>query len=345
MKLILLNDAFVWSCSFGIHFRNLFLSAPSFNSEYMSRNLLQWLKRTRMEEGMIWNTYFKHRRQELRERFPQCGKRGTNANHLTVLQFRSIIGKGVNYYYVNSIYGDTMEISTPVDAKNIPDDYYVKAIRFEFPKDSEERYMINCYCCEWEYHDPVIELPDFHFRMSIKYWWAVEIRDFIEHVNKFFPQWREEVQLIEHEVPKIEKLRRMRQIRSERMRLRTFEPFIESCHQGLCEIKEGRLYVIVPLSNGRDLSIEMPVQTHNQDWWEKIQAMVSAIVELFETQIAENRFNWSPHLREVICTSRTCGYWGFDSWRYKWIRREDLEGLFRKKKTWRKYMPITVKMV
>ena len=230
-------------------------------------------------------------------------------------------------------------------ARKLPGDYYVKAIRFEFPKDSVKRYMINCYCSEWEYHDPVIEIPDFRFRMSIKYWWAVEIRDFIEHVNKFFPQWKEEVQLIEHEVPKIEKLRRMREIRSERMRLRTFEPFIESCHQGLCEIKEGRLCAIVPLSNGRDLSIEMPVQSHNPDWWEKIQAMVSAIIELFETQIAENRFNWSPHLREVICTSRTCGYWGFDSWRYKWIRREDLEGLFRKKKTWRKYMPITVKMV
>lgn len=297
-----------------------------------------------MDEGMIWKTYFKHRRQELRERFPQCGRRGTNANHSTVLQIRSIMGKGLNYFFVNRRNWYTEEISMPIDARKLPGDYYVKAIRFEFPKDSVKRYMINCYCSEWEYHDPVIEIPDFRFRMSIKYWWAVEIRDFIEHVYEYFPQWKEEMQFIVQEVPKIEKLNRMKQIRSERMGLRTFESFIESCHQGLCEIKEHQLCVIVPLSNARILSIEMPIQSHNPDWWEKIQSMVSAIVELFETQIAENRFDWESPTMEVLCTPQKCGYWKNYGWSSKWVRRDDLEGLFKRKKTWRKYLPITVKI-
>ena len=297
-----------------------------------------------MDEGMIWNTYFKHRRKELRERFPQCGRRGSNTNHLTVLQIRSIMGKGLNYFFVNKKYWDTEEISMPIDANKLPGDYYVKTIRFDLPKDSVKRYMVNCYCSEWEYHDPIIEIPAFHFRMSIKYWWASEVRDFIDHVPEFFPQWSEEVRLIEQEVPKIEKMRRMRGIRSERMGLRTFEPFIESRHLGLCEINENKLHMIVPLYNGCDLSIRMPIQSHNPDWWEKIKALVNAIVEFFQTQIAEKRFNWGSPQMVALCTPKTCGYWKFDGWRHKWVRCEELEGLFKKRKTWRKYLPITVEI-
>lgn len=34
-----------------------------------------------MDEGMIWNNYYKHRKKELRERFPQIGRIGTNDHH------------------------------------------------------------------------------------------------------------------------------------------------------------------------------------------------------------------------------------------------------------------------
>lgn len=297
-----------------------------------------------MDEGMIWKTYFKHRRQELRERFPQCGRRGSEANRLTVLQFRKIMGKGLNYFYINLNNWDKPEKAMPIDAQKLPGDYYVRAIRFGFLNDSVKRYVINCYCSDWYCYNPVIEIPAFHFRMIVKYWWPGEVCDFIEHVPEYFPQWREEIRLIEQEVPKIEKLNRMKQIRSERMGLRTIEPFIESRLQGQCEISEGWLHITVPLSNARILTIKMPIQSHNHDWWEKIQAMVSAIVELFETQIAENRFNWESPTMEVLCTPKECGHKENLWWSSKWVRREDLEGLFRKKKTWRKYLPITVKI-
>ena len=151
------------------------------------------------------------------------------------------------------------------------------------------------------------------------------------------------MRLIEQEVPKIEKQKRMKQIRSERMGLRTFEPFIESCHQGQCEIREHQLCVTIPLSNACILSIMMPIHSHNSDWWEKIQAMVSAIVELFETQIAEKRFDWESI--EVLCCPKECVHRENLWCTPKWVRLDDLEGLFRNRKTWRKYLPITVKIV
>ena len=106
-----------------------------------------------MKRGMIWNTYFRHRKKDLCKMFPQCGRRGTFFAYMTVLRFRAVMGRGINYYYVYNKkcqqYGswDSVEKIEPMSDSEIPDNYYVKAIRLEFLGDSVDRYMINCYCC------------------------------------------------------------------------------------------------------------------------------------------------------------------------------------------------------
>ncbi|MBO7629156.1 MAG: hypothetical protein J6S87_04330 [Bacteroidales bacterium] len=314
----------------------------------MSKYLLQWLRRTRMTEGMIWKAYFKHRRQELRERFPQCGRRGTSTAYLTVLQFRAIMGNGLNYDYEKcerdwfgrlSSSGDRIGMSED----DIPGDYYVKYIRLVYLDDSIKRFMIYCRCCELKYPDPVIEIPDFNFKMSIRYWWPAEVRDFIDHVHEFFPQWSEEMELIEREVTKLKKLTEMRKIRSERLGIRELEQFVVSRYRGTYEIEGEYLYVVVPLYNGHDITFEMPMRYHIPEWWEKIKAMVSAVVELFQKEIAEGSFDWELLPLEIKCKT---GRW-IMSWHtkyYKWVRHIYLEELVFKKKSWRKLMPFSIEI-
>ncbi len=300
-----------------------------------------------MKRGMIWNTYFRHRKKDLCEMFPQCGRRGTFFAYMTVLRFRAVMGRGINYYYVYNKkcqqYGswDSVEKIEPMSDSEIPDNYYVKTIRLEFLGDSVDRYMINCYCCKWKYADPVIEIPALNLKMNIRYWWPNEVRDFIEHVHVFFPRWREETRLIEHEIPKIEKMREMNKIRSERLGMRNFESFIESRYQGMCEIEEGKLYVVVPLCSGRTISFRMPIRHHIPDWWERCQEIVSAIVEHFQTEIVEGRFEWRWVPLQIACETGGCSRRNMNN--YSWREFDELDGLF-KKRSWRKCLPITVEI-
>ena len=90
----------------------------------MSRNLLQWLKRTRMDEGMIWNTYFKHRNKELRERFPQIGRIGTSKTIMTYLLIRKLTDDGLNFYILSEKDGRYH----PIQDEDLFGHFYVETI-------------------------------------------------------------------------------------------------------------------------------------------------------------------------------------------------------------------------
>ena len=335
MKLIYLRKCFVRRGSFGIHFRNLFLSAPSFNSEYMSRNLLQWLRRTRMHEGMIWGTYFKHRRKELRERFPQIGRVGTSKTIMTYLLIRKLMDDGLNFYILSEKDGRYH----PIQDKDLFGHFYVEIILFVFPNNQVDRYTIDCYCSRRLCRNPYIEIPAFHFRISFKQWPEMDVVDFIEHVPEFFTKWNQEMWTIEHEITKIQKKKEMKKLREKLMGMRCLESYIQLRYQGLCEMKEDRITVIVPLNNGHDLTVRTPFLYYIPNWWERIEEMVNAFNEYFTEQIDKGLINLGPFSKEFICYSNNQWY---DS-SFRRVHKEDLEAL-SKKKGWRKWCPITVEI-
>ena len=300
----------------------------------MSRNLLQWLRRTRMDEGMIWNNYYKHRKKELRERFPQIGRIGTSKTVMTYLLIRKLMDDGLNFY-VHSEKGGYL----PIQAEDLFGHFYVETIRFVFPNDRVDRYTINCYCSRRLCKNPYIEVPAFHFRISFKQWPEKDVVDFIDHVPEFFTKWNQDMYIIYHEIPKIQKRKEMNKLRAKLMGMRNLESYIQSRYQGLCKLDDDRIRVIVPLCNGHDLTVNAPFLYYIPKWWERIQEMVDAFYKFFMKRICEGNIDLELFRRELTCYSNNQWYEEF----YTRFYCEDLDAL-SKKKGWRKWCPITVKI-
>lgn len=301
----------------------------------MSKNLLQWLKRTRMDEGMIWNTYYKHRKRELRERFPQIGRIGTSKTIMTYLLIRKLTDDGLNFYILSEEKG----VFLPIQDKDLFGHFYVETIRFVFPNNQVDRYTINCYCSKRLCQNPYIEVPAFHFQINFKQWPEKDVVDFIEHVPEFFPKWNREMNTIGHEILKIQKKKEMKKLRAKLMEMRNLESYIQLKYQGLCEMKEDWITVIVPLCNGHDLTVRTPFLYHIPNWWERIEEMVNAFYEFFMKQIDEGIIGLRFSPKEFICYSNNQWYDGS----IRRIHQEDLEAL-AKKKGWRKWCPIMVRI-
>ena len=301
----------------------------------MSRNLLQWLRRTRMDEGMIWNNYYKHRKKELRERFPQIGRIGTNKTIMTYLLIRKLTDDGLNFYVLSEEKG----VYLPIQSEDLFGHFYVETIRFVFPNDWVDRYTINCYCSRRLCQNPFIEVPAFHFRISFKQWPEKDVIDFIEHVPEYFPKWNREMKIIYHEIPKIQKRKEMNKLRAKLMGMRCLEPFIQSRYLGLCEMEEDRITVIVPLYNGHDLTVTTPFLYYIPKWWKRIEEMVNAFYGYFSEHIDKGLIDLGMFPKEYMCYSNNQWYEEF----YTRFYCEELEAL-SKKKGWRKWCPITVKI-
>ena len=287
-----------------------------------------------MEEGMIWNNYYKHRKKELRERFPQIGRIGTSKTVMTYLLIRKLMDDGLNFYVLSEKVG-----YLPIQAEDLFGHFYVETIRFAFPNDRVDRYTINCYCSRRLCKNPYIEVPAFHFRISFKQWSEKDLIDFIDHVPEFFPKWNREIRIIGHEIPKIQKRKEMNKLRAKLMGMRNLESYIQSRYQGLCELDEDRIRVIVPLCNGHDLTVNAPFLYYIPKWWERIQEMVDAFYEYFMKRICEGNIDLELFRRELTCYSNNQWYEEF----YTRFYCEDLDAL-SKKKGWRKWCPITVKI-
>ena len=288
-----------------------------------------------MNEGMIWNTYYKHRKKELRERFPHIGRIGTNKNIMTYLLIRKWTEDGLNYYILSEEKGKYV----PIQSVDPFGNYYVENIRFEFPNGRLDKYTINCYCSKCLCRNPYIEVPALHFRISCKQWTEKVLVDFLEHVPEFFLKWNREMKLIEHEIPKIQKRKEMNKLRAKLMGMRCLESYIQSRYLGLCEMKEDWITVIVPLSIGHDLTVTTPFVDYIPNWWERIEEMVNAFYGYFMKQIDEGLLDLEPLSNEFICYSNNQWYDGF----FTRVQNEDLEAL-SKKKGWRKWCPMRLEI-
>lgn len=303
----------------------------------MSRNLLQWLKRTRMDEGMIWNTYFRHRRQELREWFPQCRGKGTSTNFMTYLQIRTILGDGLHYYILSE-----NKDYVPIEPYDFYSPYFVEKICFEFLDDGLTNYVINCYCRKKLCPNPTVEIPGLHFWNNIKYWSPMEARDFIEMLPRFFDQWSEEVRTLNREIPKIGKKWNMRRIRAESLGKRKIQSYILSRYDYFvdCGVYDEKIWVVVPLSDGHDIMFWSEFVYYFPDWVERTMEVVDAFVEYFECKIKDNGEDWMPVSADIECMDgkKWCNY------SKNWEIPEDLKALAADKRRWRKLMPIELEI-
>ena len=287
-----------------------------------------------MDEGMIWNNYYKHRKKELRERFPQIGRIGTSKTVMTYLLIRKLMDDGLNFY-VHSEKGGYL----PIQAEDLFGHFYVETIRFVFPNDRVDRYTINCYCSRRLCKNPYIEVPAFHFRISFKQWPEKDVVDFIDHVPEFFTKWNQDMYIIYHEIPKIQKRKEMNKLRAKLMGMRNLESYIQSRYQGLCKLDDDRIRVIVPLCNGHDLTVNAPFLYYIPKWWERIEEMVNAFYGYFSEQIDKGLIDLGMFPKEYMCYSNNQWYEEF----YTRFYCEELEAL-SKKKGWRKWCPIRVKI-
>lgn len=290
-----------------------------------------------MDEGMIWNTYFRHRRQELREWFLQCRRSGTCTKKLTYLQARTILGDGL-HYYIRSENKDYI----PIEPYDFVSPYFVEKICFEFLDDGLTTYVINCYCRKQPCKNPVVEIPRLHFWFYIKYWWPSEVRDFIEVLPQFFDKWREEMRTINHEIPKIRKKWEMKKLRAELLGKRKIESYVLSRYEyyGGCGFYDERIWVTVPLSDGHDMDIMTEFVYYWPDWVERTLEVVDAFVEYFECKIKDKGEDWMPVKAAVECED------GKKWYRYSgdWEIPEDLKALTASKKRWLKLMPIEIEI-
>ena len=284
-----------------------------------------------MEEGMIWRTYYKHRRRELRERFPQIGRIGTNMKVMTYLLIRKWMDDGLNYYILSEEKGKYV----PIQSVDPFGNYYVESISYVFPNGWLDKYTINCYCSKRLCRNPYIEVPALHFRISCKQWSENDVIDFLDHLPEFFLKWNREMKLIEHEIPKIQKMCEMKKLRSKLLGMRKLESYIQSRYQGLCELKDGWITVIVPLSNGHNLTFTIPFLYHIPNWWERIQEMVNAFTGYFQKQIDEGLLDLDSLTKWFICYSNNQWFDGY----FARIHNDGLEAL-SKKKGWRKWCPM-----
>ena len=154
-----------------------------------------------------------------------------------------------------------------------------------------------------------------------------------------FPKWNREIRIIGHEIPKIQKRKEMNKLRAKLMGMRCLESYIQSRYQGLCELDEDRIRVIVPLYNKHDLTVNAPFLYYIPKWWERIQEMVDAFYEYFMKRICEGNIDLELFRRELTCYSNNQWYEEF----YTRFYCEDFEAL-SKKKGWRKWCPITVEI-
>ena len=247
-----------------------------------------------MDEGMIWNTYFRHRRQELRETFPQCRGKGTSTNYMTYLQIRTILGDGLHYYILSE-----NKDYVPIEPYDFYSPYFVEKICFEFLDDGLTNYVINCYCRKKLCPNPTVEIPRLHFWYNIKYWSPMEARDFIEMLPRFFDQWSEEVRTLNREIPKIGKKWNMRRIRAESLGKRKIQSYILSRYDYFvdCGVYDEKIWVVVPLSDGHDIMFWSEFVYYFPDWVERTMEVVDAFVEYFECKIKDNGEDWMPGSR------------------------------------------------
>ena len=254
---------------------------------------------------------------------------------MTYLLIRKLTDDGLNFYVLSEEKG----VYLPIQSEDLFGHFYVETIRFVFPNDWVDRYTINCYCSRRLCPNPFIEVPAFHFRISFRQWPEKDVIDFIDHVPEFFPKWNREIRIIGHEIPKIQKRKEMNKLRAKLMGMRCLESFIQSRYQGLCEMKEDWITVIVPLCNGHDLTVTTPFVDYIPKWWERIEEMVNAFYGYFSEQIDKGLIDFEPFSNEFTCYSNNQWYDGY----FTRVHQEGLEAL-SKKKGWRKWCPIRVKI-
>ena len=290
-----------------------------------------------MDEGMIWKTYFKQRRRELRERFPQCGRRGTSTNYMTYLQVRTNLGDGLYYYILTKDKG-----YVPIEAYDFFSHYFVEKICFEFPDNGLglTTYVIKCYCRKQLCSDPIIEVPLLDFLISIKYWSPKEACDFIEFLPHYFDKWEQELLTLYREIPKIMKMRKMKMLRSELLGMRKIESYVESRYMGICEKNEEEVSVTVTLSDGHVLCVTSQFAYYFPNWWERTLEIVDRFVEYFECQIKDNGLNWIHVPSKLICVD---GHRWYDALECRDLP-EHLIALTANNKKWRKWMPMAVEI-
>ena len=166
---------------------------------------------------MIWNTYFKHRRWELHKKFPLCG-RSKSTKPLTCLMVRTILGDGIDCFILSRD-----KDYTPIAPYDFDSHYYVERICFEFPSEDVAIWTVKCYCRKRPCSRPIVAVRRFRFWFSIKNWSPKEACDLIEILPQFFDKWSKEMWTINHEIPKIKKMREIKMLRSELLGMRKIE--------------------------------------------------------------------------------------------------------------------------
>ena len=281
-----------------------------------------------MEEGMIWNTYFKHRKKELREKFPLYGRRSKSTRLLTYLMVRTILGDGLHYYILSE-----NKDYIPIEPYDFFSHYFVEKICYEFPSEDMAKWTIKCYCRKQPCSYPIVEVPRLKFWFCIKYWSPKEVCDFIEILPQFFDKWSKEIWTINHEIPKIKKMREIKRLRLELLGKRE----IESRYQGRFELDEEEVAVTVPLSDEYELTVRTDFVYYIPDWWERTLEIVDTFVEYFE---CHDDWYWMPDIGRLICVDENRWFHVY----YKCDIPEDIKALTANKRKWLKLMPLSVEI-
>lgn len=171
-------------------------------------------------------------------------------------------------------------------------------------------------------------------------WSSKEACDFIEILLQFFNKWSKEMWTINHEIPKIKKMREIKMLRSELLGMRKIESYIEARYQGECEKNEEEVSVTVQLNEMYYLCITTQIACYIPDWWERTLEIVDAFVEYLECQIKDNDLIWMPYCCVLNCID---GHHWKNSYSI-WGIPEDLKALTASKKKWHKLMPMLVEI-
>ena len=276
---------------------------------------------------MIWNTYFKHRRWELQKKFPLCG-RSKSTKPLTYLMVRTILGDGIDYFILSRD-----KDYTPIAPYDFDSHYYVERICFEFPSEDVAIWTVKCYCRKQPCSRPIVAVRRFRFWFSIKNWSPKEACDLIEILPQFFDKWSKEMWTINHEIPKIKKMREIKILRLVLLGKRE----IESRYQGQFELDEKEFAVTIPLNDEHDLIVRTDFVYHIPDWLERTLEIVDTFVKYFE---CHDDWYWMIDIGRLICTGRNNRWFNL----YGYCIPEDLKALTANKKKWLKLMPMSVEI-
>ncbi len=246
---------------------------------------------------------------------------------------RTILGDGLDYVVLS---GD--KDYKPIEPYDFVSHYYVERICFEFPSEDAAVWTVKCYCRKQPCSRPIVAVPRFRFWFSIKNWLPKEACDFIEILPHFFDKWSKEMWTINHEIPKIKKMREIKMLRSEMLGMRKIESYIESRYQGECEKNEEEVSVTIQLNEKWFMCITTQIVCYIPNWWERTLEIVDTFVEYLESQIEDNNLFWVPYYCELNCNDGRHWYTSY----LIWDITEDLKALTASKKRWLKLMPMVV---